>query len=326
MRKTLTIGIPTYKRCDAVVQRLNEIFQKPLPDRVSVLVIDNCSDDGTYEKVLQFAQNHIGLHVMRNAQNLGFAGNLFRLIEEAESDYLMIDSDEDELLVQELPEYIDFLETNVPCFVSPQASVFDRIYRGLGKKGDIKPEQFREASNYISGITFEVPSARIGIERVSQKVSINAAVFVYPQVMLVAEVLAKSKCLWYPEILTVKRQQLSSHIKNLDGSTYSSLAARLQQTTGFVEYLSERAAVERSETGSNVFQRMLAVTGQWTFQHMRSGLASEHPMLLSGFDESAKNFYGGCGGVCRLLNKVLRVFRQPGLFVPWIKRKFFSKQ
>lgn len=325
MRKTLTIGIPTYNRCDAVVQRLNEIFQKALPDRVSVLVIDNCSDDGTYEKVLQFAQNNVGLCVMRNAQNLGYAGNLFRLIEEAESDYLMIDSDEDELLVQELPEYIDFLETNVPCFVSPQASVFDRIYRSLGKRGEIKPEQFREASNYISGITFKVSSARIGVERVSQKLNTNAAVFVYPQVLLVAEMLAESKCLWYPEILTLKQQQLPSHIKNLDGASYSCLVARLQQTTGFIEYLSERATAERAKTGSNVFQQMLAVTEQWAFQHMRSGLASEQPMLLSGFDESAKNFYGGCG-LCRLLNRILRVFRQPSLFVPGIKRKFSLKQ
>lgn len=326
MRKTLTIGIPTYNRCDAVVQRLNEIFRRPLPDRVSVLVIDNCSDDGTYEKVLQSTRNYVGLRVMRNAQNLGYAGNLFRLIEETESDYLMIDSDEDELLVQELPEYIDFLETNVPCFVSPQSSAIDRINRGFGKRGDIKPEQFREASNYISGITFEVPSVRIAVERVSQKLNTNAAVFVYPQVLLVAEVLAESKCLWYPKVLTVKRQQLSSHIQNLDGGSYSRLVARLQQTTGFIEYLSERTMAERAKTGSNVFQRMLAVTEQWTFKHMRSGLASEHPILLSGFDESAKNFYGGCGEVCRLLNRILRVFRQPSLFVPWIKRKFSLKQ
>ena len=268
MRKTLTIGIPTHNRCDAVVQRLYEIFRKPLPDRVSVLVIDNCSDDGTYEEVLQFTQNNSGLRVMRNAQNLGFAGNLFRLIEEAKSDYLMIDSDEDELLVQKLPEYIDFLETNAPCFVSPQASVFDRIYRGFGKSGDIKPEQFRDASNYISGITFEVPSVRIAVERVSRKVNTNAAVFVYPQVLLVAEVIAESKCLWYPKILTVKRQQLSSHIQNLDGGSYRRLVARLQQSIGFVEYLSDRSAVERSEIGSNVFQRMLTIAGQWTFQHM----------------------------------------------------------
>lgn len=320
--KTITIGIPTYNRCDALLERLRELFSNPLPENVTILIIDNDSSDKTYEKALQFSKGKKGIRVIRNPQNLGYAGNFFRLIEEADSDYIFINSDEDEVLIKEIPDYLRFLEVNSPDFSSPKATVFDYTYRAAGKRGPIDPRDFKNASNYLSGITFSLPAAREACKKVAQKIDTNAAAHVYPQVLVVAEILATGNGLWYPKTLTSKRQQLHSYINNPDGSVYHYLTGRYQQNIGFIDYLSEMQTRKQNRViDDGAIKKMLLTAEQRVFYDLRAGLGSERPDLLKAFDLAGKEFYGPFGFARRLAKKVLLVCKEPGLIVPYLKKR-----
>lgn len=124
MKSSLTIGIPTFNRRDAVLERIQELFAKPLPSNVSVLVIDNHSTDGTFDALLEAQREFPELRVTQNSENLGYAGNLFRLFEEAETDYLLIDSDEDEVLIDKIVDFLEFLDNKKPSFLLAASHCF----------------------------------------------------------------------------------------------------------------------------------------------------------------------------------------------------------
>ena len=315
---TLTIGIPTFNRRDAILERVRELFENPLPRNVSVLVVDNHSTDGTYECLLEESGKRDRLRVLRNPENLGYAGNFFRLFDEVDKGYLLVDSDEDEVLVEKLPEFLKFLEKNSPSFVSPQAIVFDRVYRGGGKSGEIAPAEFRKSSNYLSGITFDVSSAREACARVRAVVTQNAAAHVYPQVLVVAEVLSsRRRAFWYPEAITFKRQQLQSHITNPDGGAYFHLVGRYQQNLGFFDYLSKAASDKStSVNAASAFEAMLKAAGGRIFHDFRKGLGRENPDLLKAFDHSGRRFYQGWFG------KLVLAVREPGRILLYIRRRW----
>lgn len=289
---TLTIGIPTFNRHHAVMERIDELFADTLPPGVKVLVIDNHSTDGTFDALSAASTRVQDLRVLRNEENLGYAGNLFRLIDEAETDYLLVDSDEDQVLVEEIPRFLHFLSDNDAAFVSPQAIVFGRVYRGSEQKGKIKSSEFRSSSNYLSGITFNVHLAREVAKSVKAVVHKNAAAFTYPQVLIAAELLCKHSGLWYPRSLTVKQQQLTSYIVNPDGGAYYRFTGRYQQAIGFYDYLSELAV----DAGLSVNQRksvrdMLLAQQDRLLHDLRGTLKKERPEMLESFDKAARHFY-----------------------------------
>ncbi len=319
---SLTIGIPTYNRRDAVLERIKELFAKPLPRNVSVLVIDNHSTDGTFEKLLEESEKYDRLRVLKNDTNHGYAGNFFRLFEEVETGYLLLDSDEDEVLVERIADFLRFLRKNAPSFVSPQAVVFDRVYRGSGKTGQIEPEDFRNASNYLSGITFDVTAVRDVCVKVQGVVQENAAVHVYPQVLVAAEALCIGRCFWYPEPITVKRQQLRSHIENPDGGAYYHLIGRYQQNIGFIDYLTNMVGTASfDDTALKIVEQMLRTARGWIFHNLRGSLGREHPELLREFDQSGRKFYSPFRRYYSFLRRVVLGIKDPIRAIRYIRNR-----
>lgn len=292
MKSSLTIGIPTFNRRDAVLERISELFAKPLPSNVAVLVIDNHSTDGTFDAVLAAQKTFPDLRVIKNSENRGYAGNFFRLFEEAQTDYLLIDSDEDEVLIDKIDDFLEFLDNKKPSFCSPQAIVFERVYRGAGKEGLVAPADFKRCSFYLSGITFNVELGRKACEKVKPLVDKNEAVHVYPQILLVVELLLEGRCVWYSSALTVKRQQLHSHIANSDGSAYYHLVGRWRQSLGFIDYISDRADFFSGDDHKlSALNCMLVTCKSNLFSGLRSGISHERPELIEDFDKSARCFY-----------------------------------
>src|SRR5690606_12236688 len=127
---SITIGIPTYNRADAVVARVRELLALRRDLDFHILVADNASSDGTFDRLTaEFAA--LDVELRRNEQNLGLAGNLLRLIEHSKTDYLTFVSDEDTVEAQGLFDLVETLRARRPRLVSPRAQVGDNdCYRG----------------------------------------------------------------------------------------------------------------------------------------------------------------------------------------------------
>ena len=102
----LSICIPTYNRADVVKECVKKLLVCKRDD-IEIVVIDNCSDDNTalYMKELQDSR----LKFERNEKNYGASYNIHKTFLKASGKYMLLISDEDDVL----HEQIDYL---VECF------------------------------------------------------------------------------------------------------------------------------------------------------------------------------------------------------------------
>lgn len=109
-----TVAIPVYNRRAFIGSAIASALAQNVPD-LEILVIDNCSADGTWEYLQE--QSATNLRLLRNRSNIGLFGNLNRCLDEARGKYVRVLCSDDRLLPDCLAHEIDILERH------PQASM-----------------------------------------------------------------------------------------------------------------------------------------------------------------------------------------------------------
>ena len=108
MNFSLTISFPTYNRKSSIIARIKEIKDKAKYIGIKILIIDNNSEDGTFDSLIKIFKNENHISILKNKSNIGFAGNFFRLFRECKTDYILISSDEDEVKIDSIEEFLLF--------------------------------------------------------------------------------------------------------------------------------------------------------------------------------------------------------------------------
>lgn len=109
MRPILTIGYPTYGRADSIEAAITAALPRIAGLPIELLVADNCSPDGTVERLTRRFWN-LQLRVISGDENRGWKGNIARLVENSRSDFLLLLSDEDDVAEpKDLAELLVFL-------------------------------------------------------------------------------------------------------------------------------------------------------------------------------------------------------------------------
>jgi glycosyltransferase involved in cell wall biosynthesis len=316
---TVTICMPTYNRRNTVVKRLQEMKFKGLPENISVLIIDNYSDDGTFEALIE---NNIdgNYRIHRNEKNLGYAGNFFELLDKCLSEYAIFMSDEDELLYEGLQRICNFISNERPDFVSPIAEIDGKVYRGRNKISKIKPAEFNEASFYLSGLVYRTDISRRYSGQIKDLLDSNAAAHTYPQVLLTSIILSVGKGYWFDDVVTKKREQLYSHILNPDGGEYYHLIGRFQQTLGFIDFFDSVLNNPDTEGCKMNMTVMKQVVESRLLNNLRNGLYLQRPELVPAFDRSCLGLGLSQYLAFRLLKRVSLAFRYPNKILPYLVR------
>jgi len=165
-----TVAIPVFNQRPYIERALRSALAQDLPG-LEVLVVDNHSDDGTWEALQPFARQGVRLH--RNASNLGLFGNFNRSLELATMPYLRLLSGDDALAPGCLRAEIALMERNPDLamlstrgrFVSPEGKAMgefaDDFTAGAYRGGDFPRTWFdyyartrRNPLNYPSGVLF----------------------------------------------------------------------------------------------------------------------------------------------------------------------------
>lgn len=85
----VSIVIPVYNQLDYTKQCL-ESLANTVNQKVELIIVDNASNDGTYEYLSNYADDKINLVLIRNEENLGFPKAVNRGIEETTGKYVLI--------------------------------------------------------------------------------------------------------------------------------------------------------------------------------------------------------------------------------------------
>ena len=165
-----TVAIPVFNQRAFIERAVRSALAQGV-EGLEVLVVDNQSEDGTWEALQPFTRQGVLLH--RNASNLGLFGNFNCCLELAGSPYLRLLSGDDALAPGCLRAEIALMERNPDLamlstrgrFVSPEGKAMgefaDDLAAGVYRGGDFPRTWFdyyartrHNPLNYPSGVLF----------------------------------------------------------------------------------------------------------------------------------------------------------------------------
>jgi len=146
----LSIYIATYNRLSIINDKIRNILKLESED-FDIWVLDDCSDDGTYEELKKI--NDTRLHILRNKSRKGCLKdgamtNWYRLLEECDGLFMLHLNDRDVLHGDVLFDFIRFLKNHkdysggicdsysgVKIYESPEESLLSIPYRAVHPTG-----------------------------------------------------------------------------------------------------------------------------------------------------------------------------------------------
>lgn len=247
IQHTLTIGIPTYNRPNAlakVIKNLENLYS--IYSTFSVLIVDDSSLEIHKLKNAEIIKTYdnnksFNIDYYPNSKNLGFARSFIKILKHCKTDYLMLLADDDKVIPNHFKEILSFATKNKVALLSPQWLYKNskKLGRGIKTTRRIEPKEFRKCSGHAPGLIINVSAYKKEILRVEYRLRNNCfATTTYPLVTFTAGVLLKYKTLyWYNKPLVMEGDSEPSNIKDTSGNHYSSINSRLQQIAAFDDML-----------------------------------------------------------------------------------------
>ena len=109
----LTVGIPTYNRGKQLLESLIQICQEAqrYDKKIEILISDNASSDNTYSIVKKIqAEYDLVINYYKNDDNYGFDYNVDNVIKKAQSNFVLVMSDDDILMKDSLSHYFSCIQ------------------------------------------------------------------------------------------------------------------------------------------------------------------------------------------------------------------------
>lgn len=112
--KKLSIAIPTYNRVKSLKKQINYFIDEGTfeDENIEFVISDNASNDGTNDYLQEIIQIYPQIKVNINESNQGMMANFLKVIEMADSEYIWIVSDDDEIKKGAVGKVIGILKTN----------------------------------------------------------------------------------------------------------------------------------------------------------------------------------------------------------------------
>jgi glycosyltransferase involved in cell wall biosynthesis len=112
MSMFLSIIIPLYNEQDLVIQVLDKLLALQYPDFVDqyeILIVDDCSSDGSYEKVMQYSNNNPHIRCVKQECNHGKGAAVRKGISLASGDVFLIQDADLELSPADIPRMLNVM-------------------------------------------------------------------------------------------------------------------------------------------------------------------------------------------------------------------------
>lgn len=120
MGNMLSICVPTFNRSACLKECLESILRsaKGIEDQIEIIVSDNASEDDTTAVVSEIQARHPCIRYERNPENIGFEGNVHRLVTMASSDYVWVIGDDDKIAAPAIPTVLKHIESDYDLIIS----------------------------------------------------------------------------------------------------------------------------------------------------------------------------------------------------------------
>lgn len=130
----VSVAIPVFERRELVAAAVQSALAQEI-DGLDVVVVDNCSQDGTWELLRGLAGENADprLRCLRNERNLGLFGNFNRCASELRGDYALFLGSDDRLEPGFLAQAVSLLDAAPSAvLLSSRGRLIDRLGRAKG--------------------------------------------------------------------------------------------------------------------------------------------------------------------------------------------------
>jgi glycosyltransferase involved in cell wall biosynthesis len=231
----LTIAIPSFNRPESALQAIKNLLESSkLPEQVQVILANNGSTEEGYDLVEQFVEQIPNATYLSFSDNLGFAGNLLRLIQNCESKYVLTMSDEDDLDTADLQKLLQNLKSK-----SPNLCILRSFTSKPNKTKKLRAKSLKGASSSMSGIILNLDSLRPMWPKITNLVSTEEFGTLYPQVILALILFSQGNSNLCSTPTISARSQLPTTIRSSNGNVYWHPTERVYQ------YLSLNRSIKR---------------------------------------------------------------------------------
>lgn len=146
--KRVSVVLPTYNGERYIEEAVRSVLKQTYQN-LELIVVDDCSTDGTAEVVRRYAQQDGRIHLIRNAENQKLPRSLNIGFRQAAGDYLTWTSDDNYYDEDAIEEMVSFLERN------PQAAmVYCDMYDLCEDGTRMRSNRVRPARYLYSGSNF----------------------------------------------------------------------------------------------------------------------------------------------------------------------------
>jgi glycosyltransferase involved in cell wall biosynthesis len=254
-RPTISIGIPSYRRHRAFAATLHSIFTSaPRGLHIEVLAVNDSGGDSdivAYRKVVAESLHPERVRLVEHSKNLGYPRSIITLFEEAESDYLLVSSDDDLFKLHHIEALLNFLSEKNPDICSAQFLRSGLVYRGQEETRKAMPAEFYKLNQHAPGVVYRVAAIRPILHKLLRLLdNKNSFAETYPQLVFSIDLLmGDGNCWFYADSFVEEGARLSSGIKDSSGEVYWSLQSRIQQLADQDKFL---LRYEESELRSEI--------------------------------------------------------------------------
>jgi glycosyltransferase involved in cell wall biosynthesis len=124
MSPLVSILIPVYNRKNLVGETIDSAIKQTYKN-IEIVIVDNCSSDGTWELLQEFAQKDSRIRIFQNPENIGPVRNWKRCIDEAKGEYAKLLFSDDLISENFIEETLKLFDINV-AFVLSGIKVFSK--------------------------------------------------------------------------------------------------------------------------------------------------------------------------------------------------------
>ena len=98
---SITVGIASYNSFNSIEKAINSALYQSLPP-IEIIIVDDCSSDKTFEKLIKISSNNKKIRVFKNEKNygIGFVRNV--IIKKTRGEFLAFFDDDDESIEERL--------------------------------------------------------------------------------------------------------------------------------------------------------------------------------------------------------------------------------
>lgn len=155
----LSILIPSYNRGHRALSAVKEICRSVYDSEIEIVVSDNGSTSHIEEYQTIRDMKDVRVRYHQYEKNMGLLENVVKVLELAQGKYAVLSSDEDMMLIDNLPHYMNLFQKNKDCGVFMTSGMhgnFGSVEEETVKVFGLTAVEMGINGNYITGIGYNM--------------------------------------------------------------------------------------------------------------------------------------------------------------------------